>query len=238
MLYPGMRTFSGHNGRVFVASASDIAGVTFPPVLLPPPAERASAFHLSIRHSCQIPVYRRQAGGRRGRMRWRHPRQSRQQSIKEGGRGSADALGPSPTHWPFGSHRRTGEWVSNRPTSRRPKSILGFCPAEFICLGHLTLSDFPLSPSLPPTPSCLPQSSPVVRRPSGVPGRRAPSRRNIKSVSERRYLSSRNYRGIYGPVSFVNCTRWAGSRRSLAAPKRSSFFFLGRVGDIYLIKRR
>ena len=125
-----------------------------------------------------------------------------------------------------------------RTDGRRPKSILGFCPAEFICLGHLTLSDFPLSPSLPPTPSCLPQSSPVVRRPSGVPGRRAPSRRNIKSISERRYLSSRNYRGIYGPVSFVNCTRWAGSRHRLAAPKRSSFFFLGRVGDIYLIKRR
>ena len=172
-------------------------------------------------------------------MRWRHPRQSTQQSIKEGGTEGGRSGRSRCPHLLIAPSAATGGRVGIKSTDerrrrdgRRPKSILGFCPAEFICLGHLTLSDFPLSPSLPPTPSCLPQSSPVVRRPSGVPGRRAPSRRNIKSVSERRYLSSRNYRGIYGPVSFVNCTRWAGSRRSLAAPKRSRF--LPATGRRYL----
>ena len=175
MKYQGMRTLSGHNGRVFVASSSDIAGVTFPPVLLRL-GERASAFHLSIRHSCQIPVYRRPAGAvpRADAMRWRHPRQSTQQSIKEGGR--ARAIGaeqmPSDPHLLIGPSAATGEWVSNRLTSRRPKSILGFCPAESICFGHLTLSDFPLPPSPDATPSCLPQSSPAVRRSSGIPGQR------------------------------------------------------------------
>ena len=115
----------------------------------------------------------------------------------------------------------TGERVGIKSTDerrrrdgRRPKSILGFCPAEFICLGHLTLSDFPLPPSLRRPPVC---PSPVrlsADRAVSPGGRRAPRRRNIKSISERRYLSSRNYRGIYGPVSFVNCTRWAGPRRS------------------------
>ena len=146
-----MWTFSGHNGRVFVASASDIARVTFPPVLLGLRSKRASAFHLSIRHSRQIPVYRR------GRMRWRHPRQSTQQSIKEGERAIGAEQMPPPTHCPFGCHRRVGIKSTDerrRRDGRRPKSILGFCPAEFICLGHLTLSDFPLPPSLRRPPVC------------------------------------------------------------------------------------
>ena len=145
------------------AMASHVARVTFPPVHPPERAsERASAFHLSIWHSCQIPVYRQRPRARRGAQAggWRrHPRQSTQQRTKEatGGGGSgrasggADALTHSLTHCPSpprraaprraGCHRRFR--IKIKSERRRPKSILGFCPDEFICLGHLTLHDFP-----------------------------------------------------------------------------------------------
>ena len=95
-------------------------------------------------------------------MRWRHPRQSTQQSIKEGGRAIGAEQMPPPTHCPVGCHRRVGIKSTDerrRRDGRRPKSILGFCPAEFICLGHLTLSDFPLPLSLRRPPVC---PSPVL----------------------------------------------------------------------------
>ena len=119
---------------------------------------------------------------------------------------------PSPTHCPVGCHRReSGYQIDRRATTeRRPpaKEHSRLLSGRIYLFGAFDIVGFS-APSLPSTPSCLPQSSPAVRRPSGIPGRR-----NIKSISERRYLSSRNYRGIYGPVSFVNCTRWAGPRRS------------------------
>ena len=180
-------------------------------------------------------------------MRWRHPRQSTQQSIKEGGTEGGRAIGaeqmPPPTHCPVvGCHRRESGYQIDRlaTTERRPpaKEHSRLLSGRIYLFGAFDIVGFS-APSLPSTPSCLPRSSPAVRRPSGIPGRRAPSRRNIKSVSERRYLSSRNYRGIYGPVSFVNCTRWAGSgvQRRVATTKRSGFL-LRREGDIYLIKWR
>ena len=114
-------------------------------------------------------------------------RQSTQQRTKEGDRGEeweseADAFAPSLIA-PLPRRSRRLPPAASGPESsnqiRRPKSILGFCPAEFICLGHLTLPDFPPSPPLPsPTPSCL-----LARPPGDVVPRH---RRNIKSISERR----------------------------------------------------
>ena len=60
-------------------------------------------------------------------MRWRHPRQSTQQSIKEGGTEGGRAIGaeqmPPPTHCPVvGCHRRESGYQIDRlaTTERRP----------------------------------------------------------------------------------------------------------------------
>ena len=118
-----MWTFSGRNGRVFVASASDIARVTFPPVLLrlrSKRAQRLSPFNKAFTpNSCLSPREDAMAasstvdttehkGGRDG--------------GREGDRGGADA----PTYsLPRRRLPPEGEWVSNRPTSDDGETAAG-----------------------------------------------------------------------------------------------------------------
>ena len=142
--------------------------------------------------------------------------------------------------------RRSGAGVADAADQRafsafvRPiLFVWAFDIAGFSALSSPLLSSPLLSDSLPPFCPCSPGCH-CARRP---PARRVMSPgghgRNIKSISEQRYLSSRNYRGIYGHVSFVDCNRelarWAEDAE-YEDPKRSgrSDFCHGRAGRRYL----
>ena len=170
------------------AMASHVARVTFPPVHPPERASERAPFTFQYGIHAKflfIASGRGRGAGRRqavggGILDSRH---NKGQKRRPGAGGVAERAAeqmPSLTHsllFPAplrraGCHRRFR--IKIKSERRRPKSILGFCPDEFICLGHLTLHDFPPL-STPTEPNSLlsgrePGRLPALP-PSDVPGR-------------------------------------------------------------------
>ena len=159
-----MWTFSGHNGRVFVASASDIARVTFPPVLLrlrSKRAQRLSPFNKAFTpNSCLSP-----------RMDAMAASSTVDTTEHKGGRDGGRAIGaeqmPPPTHCPVGCHRReSGYQIDRRATTeRRPpaKEHSRLLSGRIYLFGAFDIVGFSAL-SLPPSDALL--SAPVQ---SGCP---------------------------------------------------------------------